>query len=94
MTDEEIVEKVRNGVTLLDAQMPDWRQRVRVDLLDFGSHFLCVLGQVYETFGRGLVVLGIEHSYREFGFACPVGGPCQCDRLVEAWRKEVSAVAA
>jgi hypothetical protein len=52
--------EVQRGLTLLDRRVPTWRSILNVETLDIGSTKGCVLGQVFGTFRRGLVYLGIE----------------------------------
>jgi hypothetical protein len=48
---------VEAGVARLDAQYPDWAQKIDVDELRMNDCNLCILGQLYGDFNRGLVKL-------------------------------------
>lgn len=62
-------ENVRRGVALLDEKgVPDWRQKVDTRQLDMNSHYKCVLGQIYGSYGQGLLELGLQS---DFFFALP-----------------------
>lgn len=69
---ERVMERVRRGAALLDEKIPDWRTRVKPEILDMGSDQVCVLGQLHDqSLIAGLQCLGIwdedqyfiAHSY-------------------------------
>jgi len=54
-------EQVREGIAYLDAcNDHSWRRAVNWDMLDMRNEQLCVLGQLYGSYGLGLMKLGIE----------------------------------
>jgi hypothetical protein len=54
-------EQVRRGIAFLDARNdPSWRQYVNWDMLDMRNQELCVLGQLYGSYGLAVRRLGID----------------------------------
>ena len=45
--DHDVNRRVARGAALLDAQVPNWRDRIDVDRLNMSSGENCVLGQLY-----------------------------------------------
>lgn len=41
-------ERIAKGIALLDKEVPGWCERVDIKVLDLGSPFKCVLGQVFQ----------------------------------------------
>jgi hypothetical protein len=64
-------ELVSKGVALLNEQMPDWRERVRVELLWMPSGTMCILGQLYGEFDIGAGALDIMCEEDRYGFCIP-----------------------
>jgi len=67
---EKINALVTRGVDLLDAREPDWWLSINVGTLDVQNSRLCVLGQLYGDYDRGLAHLHL--TLREagaYGFA-------------------------
>lgn len=57
-------ENVRRGAALLDEKgVPGWREKVNPRQLDMNSHHKCVLGQIYGSYGEGLLELGLMQDY-------------------------------
>ena len=50
MTTTAAHEAVRNGIAVLDREIPNWRDKIDLDSFDIESSWHCVLGQV---FGEG-----------------------------------------
>lgn len=71
-------ERIAKGIELLDKEAPGWCEKVDLKLLDLGSPYFCVLGQVYkpkrrpEYFDGGYSVgtrrLKIQQTSADFGF--------------------------
>lgn len=72
LTHEERVKKrVKNGATLLDSHIPGWRNKINLDILDIGSCFNCIVGQIFGGYCEGLEILfdiGTEDQQIMFGF--------------------------
>lgn len=65
-----LANRVQAGATMLDKQMPNWYNRIK-EKVDIGSGFDCVLGQLYHTYPRGTIVLGLNQwECYDFGFLC------------------------
>jgi len=87
-------DRVRAGIALLDEHGPkDWRARVNVNTLSFPNTEDCPLGQIYGSFGIGLlqmkekgVTFGPSGSF-EAGFMA------SSDRgyaaLTQEWRRQL-----
>ena len=60
-----IAERVQNGIDLLDAKKPGWRELIDVDSLDLNNKCDCILGQqdwpvstsIYDAFECGMISL-------------------------------------
>lgn len=68
-------EAVKEGCKLLDRIWPGWAQHVDNMKLDQYSIFNCVLGQLYGSFGNGIVELGIKDADM-YGFAADDVADC------------------
>lgn len=80
---------VQRGVALLDAKgPPGWRDRIDLDTLDIGSLTLCVLGQVYGHYYKGLRALGDDANPYHLGFATE--GLLAWRALTQAWREALA----
>lgn len=58
MTNEAQV-KVRRGALLLDRHLQNWRDVLDLEALDMNDAQSCVLGQLFGSYTRGLVLLGL-----------------------------------
>ncbi len=64
--------EVRRGIVLLDEKLPDWRIRFDPGNLDMSRCSTCVLGQVFGSYGEGLVALGVNYEQAPvYGFDLP-----------------------
>jgi len=92
---------VERGADFLDRvrDLPEWRPRINVEILDIGSGLNCVLGQLYGTYYDGVEELGITGRCADLGFTVQTGS-CTCcyltprqirawSSLTEAWRLEL-----
>lgn len=50
-------QRVDNGVMVLDAVRPGWRQDIDVEALNLSSYVACVLGQIFGSYDEGLAAL-------------------------------------
>ena len=85
-----IRERVGRGAALLDGRLGnDWHRRIaRVEELDVGNAYRCVLGQMCGSYCRGLRELGIEDGPAdpgELGFGMPHSAEENC-LTSAAWR--------
>jgi hypothetical protein len=66
----DVTQRVARGAALLDAQVPNWRDRIDVDRLNMRSGEDCVLGQLYlseygaHDWSAGLRALGLTVTDR------------------------------
>lgn len=95
-TTPSMAERVRAGVQLLDAcNSPDWRDRINIVRLDLSDVSMCVLGQVYGSYGLGVRRLHLEATDEfAYGFHAQVprrGSSIPSARiwplLTEAWKQ-------
>jgi hypothetical protein len=97
--------RARNGIALLNERGPEgWLRRVNVLALDMGHPSRDLLGQLYESYYRGMTALfgddwdqrigevdqGTGKSFAWFGFAAV--SEISCPMLTNAWRKELWAL--
>lgn len=54
--------RIERGIALLDADVPDWRNRVDCETLDLSDCAECVLGHVYGDYALGLGALRIDNT--------------------------------
>ena len=63
-----IPERVKNGVKLLDAKVPNWREKINIERLDINSQGFdedgnaCVLAQVFGFYCDGVDKLNLSHN--------------------------------
>lgn len=50
-------EDVQRGVAWLDTHVPGWAERIRLDRLDIGGQYSCILGQLFGSYDSGLCVV-------------------------------------
>ncbi len=50
---------MRKGIDLLDAAVPDWRERICLDTFDLSVMDRCILGQIFGDYNTGKLELGI-----------------------------------
>lgn len=83
----KVKEVVRKAAKLMDKLRPCWAAKIDLHMLNIGSCDFCVLGQVYDGFGK---------APRELQEAQAFAGdvPCRA-RIIKtfglAWRKEIKA---
>lgn len=53
------------GAVYLDERDPGWHNSIDLDDLDLGCGAKCILGQLYDGYGPGLVAAGIVDSVSE-----------------------------
>lgn len=93
---------VRRGIKLLNQQVPNWWQAVRLDSLDMMSADRCVLGQLatahdwdrssFNPYGTGATRLGLTmgEDCRRYGFdTLEFGSTPEYRWLTERWRQEI-----
>lgn len=92
-TAEEAYSNVLEGVKLLDAAEPTWRNHIDWERLDIENLAWCIIGQLSERFGYRWreSTLGLA-SYTEgivYGFETPFGfrSGRHYRLLTEAWKK-------
>jgi hypothetical protein len=90
------------GALLLDEEVTEWWRRVTPETLDMGSMCLCVLGQLFDNWRTGLVVLEIARDDADriyaLGFDLPPERPGRIVEvndprwpvLTDAWLREIA----
>lgn len=71
MTATAIADRVAKGISMLNAQDPNWRDWVDFETLELSSLGECILGQVFGSWGRGteaLNITGHRSAQTENGF--------------------------
>lgn len=65
----DIAERVEAGAAFLDERHPGWVDDIDTEKLDLIDCRVCVLGQLFGSFSRGLDTLDLgDRSARRFGF--------------------------
>jgi hypothetical protein len=101
---EELEASARAGAELLNVKDPGWwhpdgARAIDLDTLDINSTSLCVLGQRYGDYGRGMLTIGLECVNADSeprGFTPPLGVDPDTDevnsaRLTQAWKELIIA---
>lgn len=73
---------IRQGAALLDQKEPGWRDRIAPAELQMEDCDLCVLGQVFSEYERGLERLGYEATINTGAFAT---AGTEYPRLTREW---------
>lgn len=96
-----IPERVKNGVRLLDAKVPNWREKIDLERLDINSQGFdedgdaCVLAQVFGYYSDGVDELDLNHNvgYRvkekNNGFWPTGNDPAEIELLNTEWTKAI-----
>lgn len=64
---KSIEQRVADGATFLDANVVGWVDKIDLKTLRINCLCNCVLGQLFEEYGSGLIALDV-HDGRDFGF--------------------------
>ena len=56
---ETLTETVQAGIDALNADCPDWLEKIRLEDLDLGDAYGCVLAQVYGSYLTGREALDL-----------------------------------
>ena len=96
MTTQTIAERVAAGAAFLDEREPGWDKRIDLDKLSIGSGCNCVLGQLYQGFGLGLVATGLVDTIDQdvdLGFYWDDEGTVreEVQDLTAAWQRLIAA---
>lgn len=80
---------VDNGAALLDERVPGWRDHIEPSNLHLEDCWHCILGQLFNTYDRGVSLLGIESEgeAKALGFLRPHN--TTWERLTNAWRRKI-----
>jgi hypothetical protein len=80
---------VKRGEAFLDEHVPGWRDKVDPSELDSADSCHCVLGQVFGTYGDGLLLLRLtSREAQRLGFF--VWGRQMFRQLTDGWRGVLS----
>jgi hypothetical protein len=77
-------DQVRDGVAFLNEQVPGWRTRINLQVLDLRNNEDCILGQLFGSYEEGTHALGLSpawasllgffrHDNRNSGSSSPLG---------------------
>jgi len=89
MFDRIYEKRVERGAALMDMVFPDWDSRIDMGKLNISSGTVCVLGQCYGGYMKGLARLDLSPAgAARCGFAWPalLGTGYSYRKLTEAWR--------
>lgn len=59
-------ENVSRGISLLDQEVPGWRDKIDWDKLDMSNCFRCILGQLFGEYAEGVDYLRVTGAI--YGF--------------------------
>jgi len=96
------MQEIKNGIALLDKKRPGWCEKIDLEILDLGSTFTCVLGQLYKEdfnalsyrtqflhgtpFGLGVSRLKLENA-SDYGFDSSAHN--SYGRLETGWKRAI-----
>lgn len=60
-TELSIEGRVSNGVSLLNEKVPNWLNRINLNVLDIYDHKNCILGQLYGSYIEGCIQLFVDY---------------------------------
>jgi hypothetical protein len=93
----DLQDKVARGAAMLDERVPGWFTRVPPARLDLASCSRCVLGHLYEDYGRGMFELWPDDYDSDVAAAhgFTVRGDLASQALswpvlTDAWREEIA----
>lgn len=95
-------ERIAKGIEFLDKKAPGWCDKVDLEVLDLGSSYLCVLGQVFnkqakrsriceDGFDFGSGRLPSTASSSEYGFNMNYEKGEEYFPLTQAWKRAIRA---
>jgi len=86
-----IQERVRNGIELLDARIPNWKTKIDINVIDVGNSYdKCPLGQIFGDFMLGIQELGISGRAKMFGFAFQEREYLEPEPLNQEWKRQLT----
>jgi len=56
-------DQVRDGVAFLNEQVPGWRTRINLQVLDLRNNEDCILGQLFGSYEEGTHALGLSPAW-------------------------------
>ena len=56
-------DQVRDGVAFLNTQVPGWRTRINLQVLDLRNNEDCILGQLFGGYEEGMHALGLSPAW-------------------------------
>ena len=61
--------RIKKGIALLDKKLgrKKWTKKIDVSELDLSSPLVCILGETFGRYGKGLTKLNIDYG-QEYGF--------------------------
>jgi len=83
-----IAQRAARGAEFMDRVRPGWFNEIRLDDLEMLSLKDCILGQIYGSYSRGLLTVGLNSLWMpvRYGFALVLVFSW---RLTRAWRREI-----
>lgn len=88
-----IEERVAAGAEFLDEAVPGWELKINLEKLDLGSCDVCMIGQLFQDFGAGIVGLFGDRwivPAQVFGFmAFHTAKPEEYDALDVEWTRVI-----
>jgi hypothetical protein len=66
--DREPASRVARGAAFLDEKAPGWEKRINTQILDVADPAVCVVGQIYGGWERGLRKMELNESPYVFTF--------------------------
>lgn len=83
-------EAVARGIKWLNSQIPDWRKRIDVDVLDLKAPCRCVLGQLDGDFYQAMWERRLSRK-RGITLGFSAGESFSYRELTAAWRRALKA---
>lgn len=89
VADSTLRRRAARGAAFLDERASGWAERINLDTLDVIDIYRCPLGQLYGTYGAGMVALDIDPA-QDWWYGFLWGKSTDVDVLNCAWKREVA----
>lgn len=83
---KQIPDEIKEGMKLLDQEVPGWRGKVDPNWLIMNNCTHCILGQLFGNYSDGADALGLsDFEGQHYGFELTVG--MSWEELTQAWKE-------
>ena len=87
---KNVLKRVDAGVAFLNVVKPDWLKRIDVSKLDLGNAKVCILGELYNSYENGVLVLGLDDETSSISLGFYDFDKRQYEQLTQAWKNKIT----